>query len=54
MSEVKSKCCDAMIIVGDCASECSECGNSVNPDTGESYGVKTHCFGGIVGTEDKK
>jgi len=45
--ETKSKCCDASITVGDYASRCDECGNSVNPTTGEPYGVKTSCFGGI-------
>jgi len=45
--EVTSECCGAEIIVGDCASQCAECGNSVNPDSGKSYGVKTACFGGL-------
>lgn len=44
---VLSKCCNATITIGDCASECDECGMSVNPDTGESYNVKTSCFGGL-------
>ena len=45
--EIKSMCCDAHITVGDCASECDECGNSVNPNTGEPYNCKTWQFGGI-------
>lgn len=43
---VLSKCCNAPITIGDCASECDECGMSVNPDTGESYNVKTRQIGG--------
>ena len=42
-----SKCCNATITIGDFASECDECGNSVNPDTGEPYSTKTSQFGGI-------
>ena len=44
---VLSKCCNSTITIGDCASECDECGMSVNPDTGESYNVKTCQIGGI-------
>jgi len=45
--EVLSKCCGSTITVGDLASECDNCGASVNPDTGEPYGCKTSAFGGI-------
>ena len=45
--EIKSKCCDAHITIGDCASKCDECGNSVNPDSGLPYPAKTWQFGGI-------
>jgi hypothetical protein len=44
---ILSKCCNATITIGDFASECDECGKSVNPDTGEPYNVKTVQFGGI-------
>ena len=44
---ILSKCCNATITIGDCASECDECGMSVNPDTGESYNVKTSQIGGL-------
>lgn len=45
--EIYSKCCNATITVGDFASVCDECGNSVNPDTGEPYNAKVWQFGGI-------
>lgn len=45
--EVLSKCCNSSITVGTFASECDNCGNSVDPDTRESYNCKTSCFGGI-------
>lgn len=49
----KSKCCNASIIIGMVASVCDECGNSVDPDTGEpytddkGYTVNVMQFGGI-------
>ena len=45
--QILSKCCNATITIGDFASKCDECGNSVNPDTGEPYNAKTSHFGGI-------
>jgi len=46
-NEIKSKCCNSTITIGAFASECDECGNSINPDTGEPYNAKTIQFGGI-------
>lgn len=33
----KSKCCNSTITVGAFASLCDNCGNSVNPETGEPF-----------------
>lgn len=44
---IYSQCCNATIRAGDFASECEECGNSVNPKNGEPYNVKVSQFGGI-------
>jgi hypothetical protein len=51
--EIKCSACGHVgIIVGDCATECEECGASVDMDTGEPYrgreGKVVHCgsFGG--------
>ena len=37
--EVLSKCCDAIIHIGNFQSWCEECGKSVNPDDGVPYSV---------------
>lgn len=46
--EVKCGACGHVgIIVGKWASECEKCGESVDPETGEAFGVKVSEVGGL-------
>lgn len=36
-TEVKSKCCNSKISIGNVLSVCTKCGNLADPITGESY-----------------
>ena len=49
--DIKCKVCGGDLIEGACATECTKCGASVNPETGEPYmdgnkTVKVGSFGG--------
>ena len=50
--EVRCKACRGRIRIGDCATECLDCGASVSPETGELFKyssgrvVKCSDFGG--------